>query len=158
MSFFSFKHNKNHPGLPRIIWDSPGSLGLSGIIRDCTKSSSIIRDGSGWSGIIRDGQSNFIKLFDAGLQCEFIRTFFTTISRNLRLHDEMNLYFYWILVARKEKISWVSRNQTFGLEVESWNHLTLTICFPKLKCWLMLRKTEFEMLVKMCRSHTLDGL
>ena len=73
---FSFKHNKNHPGLPRIIWDSPGSPGLSGIIRDCTKLSSIVRDGPGWSGIIRDGQSNFIKLFDAGLQCEFIRTFF----------------------------------------------------------------------------------
>ena len=41
------------------------------------ESSSIVQDGPGWSGFIRDGQSNFIKLFDAGLQCEFIRTFFS---------------------------------------------------------------------------------
>ena len=64
--FFSFKHNKNHPGYSResgIVWDHPGLYG-------------IVQYRPGWSGIIWDGQSNFIKLFDAGLQCEFIRTFF----------------------------------------------------------------------------------
>ena len=71
---FSFKHNKNLPGLPWIIWDSPAHR-ESGIVRDHLGLYEIIQYRPGWSGIIRDGQSNFIKLFDAGLQCEFIRTF-----------------------------------------------------------------------------------
>ena len=66
---------QNHPGSSRIVWNH---LELSAIVRNHPKLSEIIHY---WLMFFHFWQSNFIKLFDGGLQCEFIRTFFEKFPR-----------------------------------------------------------------------------